>query len=319
MDTSKFQLIRQCDRVLSACGRPVPPSGSVVFLPRSFLLQAVIPSVATQSFYKEVTGDTTWVWRSISIALSAAPPSISAQVILPDGKVIFNQEIDLTTIAGFGSGRYLLNPEIDCPPGSKIEVALDNNLLPGNLVEPVSMLCGGAYAYFLRDGALSPCLERLASDMPRVIAGPNQNIMAPCWMQGYGPSTPPGCHDEAFVYGNGVSNVATVTIGGQLSVNASIQIDDANDFHVRRFLFDVIMGAGVTAGNFLARIRAGSGYLLTDDYVLLRYLGSSAFAKGWDIRRGDQIQFDLTLVDGAGSGVVTVECFADGCKRKGAA
>jgi hypothetical protein len=319
MDATKFQHIRQADQVLSACGRYVPPVGSVVYIPKAFLLQAVLPTTGNQTFYKEITGDTTWCWRSISTALSGVPPSISALIMLPDGKVLSNVLMDLTVIAGFGSNRYLLNPEIECPPGSKLQLSMDDNFLQASAVQPVSLLMGGAYAYFLKDGRISQCPEKLASDLPRVFGGPNQNIMAPCWMKGEGPSTPAGFHDEPFIYGDGVTNVATITVGGQLAANVSIQIANENDFHVRRFLFDIKWGASVTAGSFLCRIRAGSGYSFTDDYVLVsKYLGSSPFAKGWDVKRGDQIEFDLVLVDGAGSGTVTIECFADGCRRRAA-
>ncbi len=154
--------------------------------------------------------------------------------------------------------------------------------------------------------------------MPRVFAGPNQNILTPCWFQGEGPRTPRGFKDEHFIYGNGTSNVSSVSIGGQLTSKASIQIDNDVDFHLRRFLFDVIPGASVTGGSFLARIRAGSGYSFTDDYVNLNLIGSSPLAKGWDIKRGDQIQFDLVLVDGAGTGTISIACYADGCKRRAA-
>jgi hypothetical protein len=317
MDTTKFQHIRSADRVLSACGRYVPPVGSVVYIPKSFLLQAVLPTTSNQTFYKEITGDTTWCWRSISTALSGVPPSLSALVMLPDGKVLSNALIDLTVVAGFGSNRYLISPEIECPPGSKIQVSMDDNYMQASAVQPVSLLCGGAYAYYLKDGHPSVCPEKLASDMPRVVAGPNQNILAPCWMGGYGPSTPHGFEDEYFIYGDGTTNVGTITLGGILSTNVTIQIANENDFHVRRFLFDVTKAAGVSAGRFLARIRAGSGYSFTDDYVdVSKYLGSTPYAKGWDVKRGDQIEFDLVLVDGAGSGTITIECFADGCKRR---
>lgn len=317
VDTSKFELIRQADQVLSNCGRPIPPCGSVVYIPRGFLIQAVLPLASNQSFFKEITGDTTWSWRAISTALSATPPSISALVILPDGKVLFNGLLDLTVIAGFGSNRYLISPQLDCPPGSKIQLDLDDNPMQASAVQPVSMLCEGAYAYYLRDGRLSPCPERLATDMPRIFAGPSQNLLAPCWMSGAGPAPPEGYEDSAFTYGNGSSNIATVTIGGVLSAKTSIQIDDANDFVVHRFLFDLTKSALVTAGHFMARIRAGSGYSFTDDYVsATKYLGSAMLGKGWWVRAGDEIEFDLVLVDGAGTGTVTMECFAEGVKRR---
>ncbi len=319
MDSGKFQLIRQSDFVLSKCGRYVPPVGSVVYVPKGFLVQAVLPINSGQTFYKTITGDTTWCFRSIQFALSGIPPLVHAQIMKPGGKFIFNGLLDLTQVAGYGSLRYLITNEIECPPGSKIQLTLDDTYLVPSDVQPVSLLCGGAYAYYLKDGIRSACVETEASKLPRIFGGVNQNIMAPCWMAGYGLRIPENVKADSFTYGNGVSNKATVTIGAVASTQASIQIDNDSDFHVRRFLFDVTKAAGVTGGTFLARIRNGSGYAFTDDFVdVAKFLGSNYWAKGWDIRRGDQIEFDLMLVGGSGAGDISIECFADGERRRAA-
>lgn len=113
----KLELIQESDLVLSACGRFMPPVGSIVYIPKRFLLQAVLPVAGNQTFYKEVTGDTLWCWRSISIALSGSPPLVQAQVLTPKGDFLFNGRLDLTQIAGYGSNRFLLTHEIECPPG----------------------------------------------------------------------------------------------------------------------------------------------------------------------------------------------------------
>jgi len=318
MEPGKFQLITEADMVLSACGRFVPPVGSVVFIPKSFLLQAVIPVGSNQVFYKEITGDTMWTWRSISIALSANPPLVYVQVLKPDGHFLFNGLMDLTHVSGFGSNRYLLSRELQVPPGSKLQVTLDDNYPAALDVQPVSMLCEGAYVYTLKQGVRSRSVEQEASELPRVFAGVNQNLLAPVWMNGLGPRTPQGFNDDAFVLGNGVTNVATVTLGANASAKASIQVDDGNEFEVRRFLFDVTKSSAlVTAGTFLVRIRAGSGYAFTDDYVeAARFLGSTYLGKGWKVKKGDQILFDLVLVDGAGTGSMTIKCYVDGVKRR---
>lgn len=319
MDASKFQLLTESDFVLSKCGRFQPPVGSVVYIPKSFLIQAALPISSNQSFYKTITGDTVWVWRSVSVALSGNPPRVYGQVMKPDGKFLFNGLLDLTQIAGFGSHRYLLSKEIECPPGSKITLTLDDSFAGALATQPVSFLCGGAYAYYLKDGIRSRCTEDEASAMPRIFSGSNQNLLAPCWMWGEGPKIPDGFAGEAFTYGNGDSNV--VTIGSTSgNVAASIQIDSDCDFILRRFLFDVrAAGGGTTTSIFVARIRAGSGYAFTDDYIdPAKYLGSAYLAKGWRLKRGDQIHFDLLLVDSSG-GSITVECFADGVKLRRAA
>lgn len=321
MDTGKFQLITEADYVLSRCGRFVPPVGSVVYIPKSFLLQAVLPITTGQVFYKEITGDTTWCWRAISIALSGNPPAVYMQVMKPGGRFLFNGLMNLTQVSGYGPNRYLLSRELEVPPGSKIQVSLDDNYIQAAAVQPVSFLAEGAYAYYLKNGVRSRSIEQEVSDLPRIFAGPNQNILAPCWMNGIGPKTPDGFEDTHFIYGDGTSNVATITIAGtNLTATCTIQFDDNSDFELRRFLFDVIPGASVTAGKFLCRIRAGSGYAFTDDYVdVAKYLGSAYLAHGWNIQRGDQVIFDFVLVDGAGSGSISIECFADGVKRRRAA
>jgi hypothetical protein len=242
---------------------------------------------------------------------------VSAQVLKPDGHFLYNGLLDLTLQAGYGDSRYVLQHEIEVPPGSKIQLALSDQFLGAAAVQPVSMFCEGAYAYYLKGGRRSSCPEEDAADMPRVFGTTNQNMLAPLWMAGVSLKTPQGVEDAAFTYGNGISNTATMTIGGDTAGIASVQIANENDFQVRRFLFDVTSDDGVTAGTFLARIRLGSGYAFTDDYVdVARFLGGAYLPKGWDIRRGDQILFDLSLVDGAGTGTITIACYADGVKRR---
>ena len=319
MDAGKVQLLTQADFVLSHCGRPQPPQGSVVYIPKAFLIQAILGAAPTSglTFYKEITGDTTWCWRSISTALSGSPPAISAQVTTPDGKVLFNGLIDLTIIAGYGSNRYVLTREIECPPGTKIQLSIDDSYLNAQATQPVSMLMGGAYAYYLKNGRRSRDPEQEASSLPRIFGTTNQNQYAPCWMMGLGPGTPQGFEDSYFIYGNGSTNLASVTLGSVLTTKAVIPIDADSDFEVWRFLFDVIPDAGVTAGTFLCRIRAGSGYVFTDDYMdVAKYIGSSYFLKPWEVKNADSIVFELFLVDGAGAGSISIQCFAEGVRRK---
>ena len=292
MESGKFQLISEADYVLSKCGRFVPPVGSVVYIPKSFLLQAVLPVASNQTFYKEITGDAVWCLRALSIALSASPPQVFAQVLKPDGQFLFNGLMDLTQVAGFGSLRYLLSREIECPPGSKIQLTLDDNYLATVNVQPVSFLAEGAYAYVLREWHPVAVGRARGLRIPRIFGGPNQNILAPCWAMGAGPRLR-GFEDSPFTYGDGHSNVATLTLGTNASRKASIQIDADSDFQLRRFLFDITYSAGGIFNTFLVRIRTGSGYAFTDDYVDVRKFGSAYFAKGGISSGSDQILFDF--------------------------
>lgn len=319
MDAGKFQLITEADLVLSRCGRFLPPVGSIVYIPTSFEVQAVLPTASNQTFYTEITGDTTFVLRAISFAQSQSNPKCSAQILKPDGHFLFSGLLDLIMVAGYGSGRFLLTKEIEIPPGSKIQLTLDDNFLAAADVQPVSVDFQGAFAYYLKGGRRSASPEQVASSLPRIFGGTNQNLLAPCWMGGVGPATPPGFSDSGFTYGDGISNVVSVTLGGTLVATASIQISDTEDFQVRRFLFDYRRPATVSInhGAFLMRIRLGSGYAVTDDYIdMAHYLGSAYSAKGLDVRRGDQIFFDLIFVDPVGTGNAVLEIFADGVKRR---
>jgi hypothetical protein len=160
-----------------------------------------------------------------------------------------------------------------------------------------------------------------AAQLPRVFATTNQNQYAPCWMTGNYPSTPEGFEDGegGYIYGDGSTNLASVSIGSTLSTKAAIKIDADSDFEVYRFLFDVKPDDGVT-GTFLCRIRAGSGYVFTDDYLdVAKYLGSSFLLKPWEVKKADSIIFELFLVDGAGSGAISIQCLAEGVRRRRAA
>src|ERR1039458_138129 len=116
-----IQLLTQADFVLSKCGRPVAPSGlAVVYIPKGFLVQQyfpITPLTATQSLTKEITGDTAWCLRAISMLTTAAgevapATSISVQVQLPNGKFLISNLQDCLQIAGYGSYRYLFTKEI---------------------------------------------------------------------------------------------------------------------------------------------------------------------------------------------------------------
>ena len=96
-----------------------------------------------------------------------------------------------------------------------------------------------------------------------------------------------------------------------------IPIESASDFVVRRFHFDVTRDAGVTGGSILARIRAASGHVFSDDYMdVARYIGGAPFAHDWWLKAQDTIIFDLQLVDFTGTGQMYMQVYAEGVKRR---
>ena len=289
------QLILEADWVLSKCGRPTPPRGvSSVYIPHSFLLQTLDLSSGQTTIEKTVTGDTTWMLR----AISGNGDMPYWQVILPNGQPFLNQSQLVQEVAGYGSGRLLMAKEVPCPPESKIQVRLTA------LSDAVQMLFEGAYCYYVKSQKPS----QLAGPLPpRYLDNPNQNILAPCWMHGTGPSTPPGYEDSPFTYvsavpviGRGLSFTSPSDIGQFATIE--IAIESSSDFVVRRFHFDVTQDAGVTDGEILARIRSASGHVFSDDYIdVARYIGGAPYAHDWWLKARDTIILDLQLVDFAGT------------------
>jgi hypothetical protein len=321
------QLLTQADFVLNRCGRPQAPSGlSVVYIPRSFLLQqyfGIAPTTPSATLTKEITGDTSWCLRAISIT-SSTTTALSLQVLLPNGKFLVNNLQDVLQIAGYGSYRYLFAEELECPPGSKIQLTLSDT--DTSTVQPLAVLLEGAYKYFLKGGQSCPVLNA-AAGMPRYLRNFNENIMAPCWQQGIGPAVPQGLRDVEWVYGGNqqVTTAAGVVLPGAIAVDVSagpftttqtIPIDSNSKFRCRRLLFQVNADATVTAGTLLGRVRTGSGYALCDDYFdLATYIGSAPMPKDWEIDAGDAVYVDVQLVDQAGTGNIYLQSYLEGAKR----
>jgi hypothetical protein len=304
------RLLLEADWVLSKCGSPTPPKGmSSVYIPHSFLLQTLDLTSGQNTLEKTITGDTTFMLRAISVN-GAAP---YWQVILPDGQPLLNQSQIVSEVSGYGSGRILLAKEVACPPQSKIQVRLTA------LTEAVTMLFEGAFRYYVTaQGSRQP----VGMLPPRYLNNPNQNILAPCWMHGTGPSTPAGYEDAPFTY----SSEAPV-VGAGLSFSSSadigqfatliIPIESASDFVARRFHFDVTQDATVTAGTILARIRSASGHVFCEDFIdVSKYIGGAPFAHDWWLQNQDSIIIDLQLVDFAGTGQMYMQVHVEGVKRR---
>jgi hypothetical protein len=258
---------------------------------------------------KTVTGDTTWMLRAIS-ANGVTP---YWQVILPNGQPLLNQSQLVQEVAGYGSGRLVMAKEVPCPPQSKIQVRITA------ASEAVQMLFEGVYCYYVKAQKPSESMGLLP---PRYLDNPNQNILAPCWMHGTGPTTPAGYEDSPFTYasavpivGAGLSFTSSADIGQFATIE--IPLESSSDFVVRRFHFDVTKDSGVTGGSIVARIRAASGHVFLDDYIdVARYIGGAPYAHDWWLKAQDTIILDLQLVDFTGQGQMYMQVYAEGVKRR---
>lgn len=320
------QLLKSANLALSKCGRPKMPQGlSCVPLYKAYLMQFFFeetPAQTTQTLQKEITAPAkglvipeAWALRSIQ---TSQPADLLLQVQLPDGRFLFSNPIQLANIAGFGSSRFVFTHEREFPIGAKLQITVQDTNTAAT--QSVALLFEGTYKYFLH-GDPGKCLDDGGCD-PRYSGSPNQNILAPAWMQGYAPSSPSGCMDiEDFTYAS--SDVETsqpyttlTPTGSGSTATAQVQCDPSTDFAMRRMFFSIIPAAGVTGYNILVRVRVGSGYALHDDFVLSSYIANSPMPHDWELAAGEQVFFDLQLVDYVGSGgSVTVQCFMNGPKR----
>ena len=323
-----IQFLREADWTMSHCGQPAAPAEgiSIVYKAKYFLVQTVVPPAlqpgSTQTFTKLIAGDTTWELRAIS-ANWFGGQTIFLQIQLPDGSYLSNFLMDDLVFAGYGSNRWTATKPIECPPNSKIIIQFDTNIPPASVAQNITMLLEGAYKYYLKSDSKRPDPVLFAERMPRYLGNPNQNILAPAWMQGYGPGTPTGWEDVTHTYDSGSQIIngvffpgTTIPLAGSTVATATIQLERASDFVVRKFFFWLQADPTVTSGSILGRIRISSGYAMTNDYFdLFRYISGGMLAHDQNLKAGESIVFDLNLVDFAGSGNMYFQAFAEGVKR----
>ena len=310
----ELALIKQADRMLTSCGaRPIVQGGSCVPIPKAFLMPMVLQPNQAFQWTKEITGEALWEMRAIS-SDQRMNQVVGArlQIQLPSGRFLFGGNgMDVGQFAGFGSYRYLMGPPEECEPGSKIQVSLSDYTGLESAIA-VNLLFEGAYKYFLKGGQI---VKRLPPvwQIPRYQGILNENILAPCWMAGYGPPTPSGYTDELFTYS---SAEVAIPITGPATATLKIPIDAGLDFICRRLLFAVRADTGAS-GTFLGRVRTGNGYALIEDFVdLAQYLNGNEYPHDWTVRGGDSVFIDLTLADFAGINSMYMQVHLEGVRRR---
>lgn len=318
----KIELLRQADTVLSKCGRPLIPGGLAVPLYKAFVLPMAVNPGQSQVFTKEITGDTVWCLKAISSDQGASSAvSVRCQIQLPSGRFLMagSNGQDIGQFAWIGSYRYAMEPDLLCEPGSKIQVTLTEISGFRTAAFPATLLFEGVQLYYLR-GSGSPEPHDLVSGTPRYGSTPNQNILAPAYTAGQCWITPEGYVDEQYTYSSFAadgSSLTTIPIAGPVSTTLPIQIDAGYEFLCRRVLVDIEADATATAGVILGRIRAGSGYTLSDTFFdLQRYIGGAEFAHPWSVKGPDLVFVDVTLQDTVGTGNFQVQVHLEGVRRR---
>lgn len=315
-------LLREADRVLNKCGRPVISGAVAVPLYRGFLMPMVLSPNESRTFTKEITGDVNWTLRAISSSIGAARAvtGVRIQIQLPNGRFLIGSNgQEIGQFAWIGSWRYSMGEgAIECEPGSKIQVTLTDTLgLGGPLA--VNLLFEGAYTFWLRGAGGGS--NSLASELPRYSGVVNENILAPCWVAGEGPYTPVGFEDGRFTYSSidpeTVDGKTAIALAGPLSATLKIDVDAGYDFFCRRVLVDVTRDDTATAGVFLCRLRTGSGSAFTDTaFDIAQYINGAEYPHDWLVRGDDSVYVDVSLADSAGSGNYYIQVHLEGARRR---
>lgn len=324
-----LQLLNQASVTLNRCGgRELVEGGSVVCLERKILFPMYLPLNATQQFTKQIPGDAPFELRAISSDSPAdTNVGIRLQIRLPNGRfLIGGNGQDISQFGWVGSWRYFVDPPEECEPGSSIEVTLTD--YQGVGPSACNLVFEGCDKYFLKGGkAWTPPVS--ARSIPRYQGIINENILAPAYVAGVWPKTPDGYIDSQFTYSSISTNNTTnlniphalsVPVAGPTNGELNIPIDKGIDFVCRRILADINQDAGVSAGEFLVRIRTSGGYSLTDGFIDIgQYLCGAEYPGEWIIPGGDQVLVDLVLADGAGTGNMYIQVHLEGVKRRRAA
>ena len=320
-----LQLLNEANVILNKCGgREIIEGGSVITLERKILFPLVCPYNSTQQFTKQILGDSPFELRAISSSVTAQITGIRLQVRLPSGRFLLGGNgQDIGQFGWVGSWRYPVDPPEQCDPGSNLEVTLTDYASMGPF--PVNLLFEGVDKYFLKGGKTwTPPISARA--IPKYQGILNENILAPAYVAGVWPKPPVGSIDSQFTYSSfsdtnttfpALPNALSLPVAGPNSATLNIPIDAGIDFVCRRILADVNRDAGVTAGEFLVRIRTSGGYAFTDGFVdIAQYFSGSELAHDWVIPGGDQVNIDVVLADGAGAGNIYLQIHLEGSKRR---
>lgn len=312
----KSARLRDANIVLSTCGRIAPPQHGMasVEIPASFLYQTVVPTAQTQQQPLEISGEqASWFLSSIS---GMQPPSgldVFVQFVFPNGRNLQQNLRDWTQDAGIGSSRYVLDREVECPPGSKIRITGSTVWANPQTTCAFSVLFEGVYRFHLEGPAPGQILTEadLVADLPRVFKTRNQNLLVPRWMTGMFPAK----GGQKYFY---CSTAATFALPAAVAgANNFIEVttDSGFEFDMLRRFIRVSIDAG-SAGTPYIRSRLSNGEMLDDDYVSVAGVTGQFLGKYWHVPPGKSIITDIAVMDASGTGNLNIQMFFEGIRRQ---
>lgn len=250
--------LRQADHVLANCGRPIPPPGyRWIDFPKVLAYVQVGQAGGTGAAAARVvnTYPVPFLCRGVSVVGTSIPFRISWE-----NSRTLEQYMSIANFAGSGAGMRVLAPDIPLEPGSQI--LIESNPASGS--NNTAFYFWGVLRYTIKaDGSHPKQYVPDLSRSPRIVAGPNQNIMAPNWMLGRQSNmdTPHGFYDEPYVLQSGFINNPIGTVQTDIVVQIPA---DADYFVIQNIQMNTVLGVGVMGGRPIVSIRFPDGNSLTN-------------------------------------------------------
>ncbi len=289
----KFELLKQADYVLNACGRPTPPPGYTfidLFRIIPFHFDTVGQSSPGAPFNQAITNNADTLFLCMGVALRS---KFMTRIKWPTGRFLSqNMEFNAGQEAspqGVGSSMVAFQNPIPIDPDQRITVQISGVNISGTEVDVQfwgvlrdriktdsasnggSANAGSSDASCIIGYAAKPFTDRPSSletipdpvaalkALPRYQCTPNQNIMAPEYRLGNQctPETPDDSQDESFTF---FSPVISIPANGEVYGIPVIVPGGSDDVVIRNLTFYVTLtGDGFSAIPVL-QIRLPNGY-----------------------------------------------------------
>jgi len=342
-----FELLKEADMVLDACGRPSPPPGfKFVDLPRIINFTTFVPSVgegglagpATQ-FRVTNNANTLFICRGVGMGQAQG---VNFRIKWPNGR-FFNQQPftpgfagAAVAPAGLAGNMVALNAEQPIEKGGRIGVQHTSGSLNLDFwgvlrylikevddgAEPPGNYCIVGYPAMARNQKKTTWKLELIDDpiqaleaLPRYACGPNQNIMVPEILLGDGPSpgeTPAGRFDESFTF---FGPTVTVAIDDTSYGNIAL-VPGHDDLILKRWRAISRWNGEETTGVPAVGMRLPNGYSVTGGDLMPMAQQWMPFFPTLRVTAGTRIVLDIGNVMGTGDTITTTIEF-DCVKRTG--